>query len=220
MFAAVAVVFFTIVGGVAAWELAPAYLAYWKYQPREGDLLFQSLPHSRLVNAIEGATASPYSHCGMVARVNGKWVVYEAFRKVETTPLRQFIFRGRNDAFAVYRLEPDCQQYVPATIRQVELFLGRPYDVRYRMDDEKIYCSELIYKAYDLATGGQKLGQLVRLGDLDWRPHKSTIEFYEQGPVPLNRQMITPRDLAEADQLQLVYSHNVAVPLTERAPAR
>lgn len=53
---------------VFAWVYGAAYVAFWSYQPLEGDVLFQSLPHSRLVNAIEGVTASPYSHCGMVAR--------------------------------------------------------------------------------------------------------------------------------------------------------
>jgi len=42
-----------------------------RYRPVEGDLLFQSLPHCPLVDAIENATQSSYSHCGMVVRTDG-----------------------------------------------------------------------------------------------------------------------------------------------------
>ena len=46
------------------------------------------------VNAIEGVTQSPYSHCGIVALRHRKWIVYEAYRGVEETSLREFVFRG------------------------------------------------------------------------------------------------------------------------------
>ncbi len=39
------------------------------YRPQQGDIVFQSLPNPwgmDLVDAIEGSTASPYSHCAMV----------------------------------------------------------------------------------------------------------------------------------------------------------
>lgn len=109
-----------------AWGLGPAYIAYWKYSPREGDIVFQSLPHSRLVDAIEGVTESPYSHCAIVAKQNGKWVVFEAFHNVEVTPLRTFIFRGRNLGFAVYRLKSEYQKHAANTIENVKTYLGRP----------------------------------------------------------------------------------------------
>lgn len=188
---------------VLGWAFGPAYVAYWRYAPQEGDILFQSLPHSRLVNAIEGVSQSPYSHCGIVAKENGAWVVVEAYRKVEVTPLREFVFRGRDQRFTAYRLKDANQKHIPETLANAKKFLGRPYDVRYRMDDEAIYCSELIYKAYREASG-EELGKLVRLGDLPWKPFESTIQHFEQGPVPLEREMITPRGMAEAEQLELV----------------
>jgi len=210
VFASVLAVSALLTSAVFAGIYGPACVAYWTYSPREGDILFQSLPRSRLVNAIEGASASPYSHCGIVAREHGKWVVWEAYRRVEATPLREFIFRGRNQGFAVYRFKNIHQKHIPATIAQVKTYLGRPYDARYRMDDDCIYCSELIYKAY-LDASGQQLGTLVRLGDLNWRPFADTIKHYENGPVPLDLEMITPRDMAWAEQLELVFAHRIAV---------
>ena len=48
------------------------------YAPREGDAVFQSLAGSPLKELIEGATESKFSHCGMVVRRDGRWVVIEA----------------------------------------------------------------------------------------------------------------------------------------------
>lgn len=182
------------------------YVAYSRYQPQEGDILFQSLPRSPLVNAIEGATKSPFSHCGIVVNENGSWIVYEAYSKVESTPLSNWVFRSRSHRWAVYRLDEQHQQFVPAIVQHVRGFVGRPYDSRYEMDDEKIYCSELIYKAFLRATG-RPLGGTVQLGELNWQPFTEIIQRYEGGPVPLEREMITPKHLASADQLMLIMSH-------------
>ena len=193
-----------------AWMHGPAYVAYFKYSPREGDILFQSLPRSRLVDAIEGVSESPFSHCGIATKQDGQWVVYEALGNVGATPLKEFIFRGRDRGFAVYRFESDHQEFIPATLEHAKTYFGRPYDTRYRMDDERIYCTELIYKAYR-ESSGQELGELVRLGDLNWRPFEDTIEHFESGPVPLDREMITPKGMAEAHQLELAFAHRIAV---------
>jgi hypothetical protein len=181
---------------------ARPYVAHWTYRPREGDVVFQSLPASPLSTAIEGATNSPYSHCGLVARREGRWVVLEAYRGVEETPLGEWLARGQGGAFAVYRLRPPHGRHVAATIAHARGMLGRPYDPRYRWDDETIYCSELVFKAYQQASG-RPLGRLVTLGDLRWQPFRSFIERVEGGAVPIEREMITPRDLAAARELEL-----------------
>lgn len=192
--------------GLYGWVYGASVSAYLSYSPHEGDILFQSLPKSPLVIAIEGVTESRYSHCGIVSRLHGRWVVYEAFHGVEATPLREFLFRGRGHGFAAYRLTSDKQDLVPQMIDYVRTCLGKPYDVRYRMDDDHIYCSELIYKAYKHASNGEELGTLVRLGDLPWRPFEETIRHFERGPVPLDREMITPWNLSRAPQLHCVRS--------------
>lgn len=184
-------------------KAVPPLLAWRDYQPQEGDVLFQSLPRMELVNAIEGATGSLWSHCGIVAREDGRWVVYEAIGEVRKTPLNEFYRRGREGRFAAYRLKEGHRSHIPATLAKARDYMGRPYDSRYRMDDEAIYCSELVYKAYLDATG-EKLGTLVKLGSLKWRPYRQIIERLERGPVPVEREMITPRDLAKAEQFERV----------------
>lgn len=175
-----------------------------RYRPQDGDIVFQSLHRSKLVNAIEGATHSPFSHCGVIGREDGRWYVYEAFNGVSRTPLNTWLARGRNGGFAVYRLEPGKHAHIPAMLAAAKRHLGKRYDTRYQLGDEALYCSELVYLAYQDATG-EPLGQLVRLKDLDWQPYRELIEQIEQGPVPLEREIITPRHLAAAPQLEPVY---------------
>jgi hypothetical protein len=175
------------------------------YSPREGDFVFQSLPKGDLVEAIEGASQSPYSHVGMVIRKNDQWFVREAIGDVHDTPLHEWGARGRmNHAFDAFRLKTELQKFVPEFIKDSEVFLGRPYDYKYDMGDQAIYCSELLYKSM-LAASGVRLGKLQKLSELKWQRYKATIEKYEGGPVPLNREMITPKALSEATQLEQVF---------------
>lgn len=210
-----------IVGGLFAsglWygaTIAATYTAIAKYTPQDGDVIFQPLPHGPVVWAIEGVTKSPYSHCGIVGQKNGRRVVYEAIGSVRITPLKEFLRRGRGGGFVVYRLRDEHRHHIPETLRCCEKYLGRPYDIRYRLDDEKIYCSELVYKAFRDATDGQQLGDLVKFGDMNWGPYEALIRRIEGGPVPVDREMITPRDLARARQLEPVFSHNIAVEATK-----
>lgn len=200
-----------LIGGIPALLLLPFVImllrpvwARSNYEPQNGDIVFQSLPRSPLVNAIEGATSSRYSHCGIVAREDGEWFVYEAFDGVGRKPLSVWLARGRGGGFAVCRLRDKFQTHVPATLKAVKQQLGKKYDVRYRLGGDEIYCSELIYLAYEQATG-DSLGETVRLHELNWKPYRELIERIEGGPPPLDREIITPRDLANAQQLQVVY---------------
>lgn len=175
------------------------------YAPHEGDFVFQSLPHGDLVDAIEGASHSKYSHVGLVIRKNNEWYVREAIGPVIDTPFNDWINRGRaKHGFDAYRLRQPLEALVPDLIKASEVFLGRPYDFRYRMDDDAIYCSELLYKSM-LSASGLRLGKLQRLGELDWRPYRATIEKYEGGKVPEDRLMITPKSLSQAAALYVVH---------------
>jgi hypothetical protein len=148
------------------------YYYYYRYQPKEGDIVFQSLPHNDLVDAIEGITHSPYSHCGVVLKdENGVWVVIEAIGAVRETPLLPWIKRGRGGDFTVYRLDPKYDKRIPA---------------------------------FEQATG-EKMGELEKLRDLDWKPFSAFIMTEQRGALPLDRLMITPASLAQARQLREVY---------------
>ncbi len=176
-------------------------LRYLVYCPQEGDLVFQSLPHGELVDAIEGVTESEYSHCGVVVRGRIGWLVTESLGDVHDTPLWQWVSRGRGTGrFAVYRLRPEHRKHIPEFLNQLRHLHGSPYDIEYSEDDHKLYCSELVWKAYKRATG-DALGQWVPLRELNWQGYAGTISTLGQGCLPLDRLLITPKNVSAAEQL-------------------
>jgi hypothetical protein len=175
-----------------------------EYEPQVGDVVFQSLPHNPLIDAIEGSTGSPFSHCGILRRSGTDWLVIEAIGPVKETPLASWIAQSRDRRYSVFRLRQPFRSSIPEMIRAAENYEGLPYDIHYDLDDSAIYCSELIYKAFRKATG-KELGQLQTLGELHWKPHETVIREIEDGKLPLERKMITPRGLSEAPQLEKVF---------------
>lgn len=178
------------------------------YEPRQGDVVFQSSPNPwgmGLVDMIEGATQSPYSHCGMVIWQDSQWQVIEAIGPVQIISLETWQARGRGKKIWAYRLNESAQKHIPATITAMKRDLGKPYDPRYRLDDQAIYCSELIYRGWKAATG-KGLGKTVPLQELKWQPYRKLIVALEgSDDIPLTREIITPRDLALAPELSLVW---------------
>ena len=87
---------------------------------------------------------------------------------------------------------------------EAKTHLGKPYDILYQFDDEKIYCSELIFKAFQKVTG-EDLGKIQKLGDLKWEKYNPVIISIDPS-LPLDRPMITPRALTEAPQLTKVFT--------------
>lgn len=203
-----ALVLLLALGGLFLWDRTRMYptptLTSVGYAPQVGDVVFQSLPHGPLSDLIEAVTASELSHCGIVALDRGRWVVVEAVGPVKETPLERWIHRGRGERVWAYRLSQSTKAEIDAFIDAARSTLGRPYDVRYRWDDERIYCSELVEKSYERVFG-KTLGERVRLGDLDWQGHVEAIRRYEGGEPPLDRRLITPRDLARAPALHRVF---------------
>ena len=186
----------------------PLLYRYFLYSPREGDIVFQSLPHSDLVDAIEGTTHSPYSHCGVVLRdEENRWVVIESVTNVHETPLLLWLLRGRGGNFAAYRLDPrfapDISKFKAALLAD----LGQPYDFSYDMKKSgAFYCSDLVYLAFQKATG-EGLGAPESLRELDWQPYRAFITSDAEGKLPLDRVMITPVRLSRAPQLHKVYGY-------------
>ena len=180
------------------------------YEPQEGDLVFQALPLDLdLVVAIEGVTKSHYSHVGVLHKRNGEWTVIEASSPgVIYTPFEKWKTHGRNKRWAAFRLKAEHHKKIPQFLLNLHLHTGKEYDFKYELSENKLYCSELVYHAWRKTTG-QKMGKLTKIGELNWKPHQKTIEKYNGGPMPLDRQMISPIELSKASQLQRVYNHGL-----------
>ncbi len=136
-----------------------------KFALKEGDIIFQTLNSSQSW-FISKATDSPATHIGILKKSQEHWVVVEAVGPVKETPLEDWLLQGENGfAFkrSLKKTLSDAQK--DALFATLETYYGKPYDFLFMMDDEKIYCSELIYKAYKAM--GIELGKVEKLKELN-----------------------------------------------------
>ena len=116
-----------------------------------GDIIFhQSVSFQS--KALEIATRSPYTHCGIVFFKDEKSYVFEAVRTVSWTPLNDWIKRGIEGRYVLMRLKEPLDEKAALVLRDAaSRFAGKGYDLFFNWSDETIYCSELIRKVYDRA---------------------------------------------------------------------
>lgn len=175
---------------------------------READLIFQS-SLSEQSKAIQLATNSPYSHCGIIFKEGEDYVVLEAVQPVQKTPLSEWIARGENNQYVIRRLKNADQILTTAVLNRMkkegEKLEGRDYDVRFEWTDDKIYCSELIYKIYERAAG-IKLGKLQKLKDFDFTNAAVRAELKERygRHIPLNETVISPAAVFDSELLETI----------------
>ncbi|SEN55247.1 Permuted papain-like amidase enzyme, YaeF/YiiX, C92 family [bacterium A37T11] len=175
---------------------------------KEGDIIFQQSTSSQSL-AIQAATHSPYSHCGLITKRRGVLVVYEAVQPVKYTPLLDWIARGKGKHYVVRRLKQAERILTPSVLQKLRLessrLYGRDYDLVFGWSDRRIYCSELIWKIYQRATG-LELGKLQSLKTLDLSAapvRKKLIERYGNH-IPLDEPIITPAAIFGSPLLQTV----------------
>lgn len=114
---------------------------------QEGDVIFHMSTSSQSP-LIAIATTSPLTHCGVVVMKGNEAYVLEASSTLKTTPLRTFIKRGRCGAYWIKRPKSGIKK----SIRYHHL-LGRSYDLAFSFDNNKYYCSELVYDIYKYQLG-------------------------------------------------------------------
>lgn len=108
---------------------------------REGDVIFQT-SQSQQSPLIQIGTRSMITHCGIVVMKSGKPYVLETQRTLVLTPLDKFIARGKDGRYWLKRPERDNIKI------RYKSYLGKPYDLAFKFDNGKFYCSELIYDIY------------------------------------------------------------------------
>lgn len=170
----------------------------------DGDIIFQT-SRSAQSEAIQQATRSRYSHMGLIFLRDGHPFVLEAVSTVRDTPLSEWIARGKDQHFVVYRLNKSraLSPEDSARLRKVgESLIGKPYDLTFEWSDERIYCSELVWKVYNKALG-LKLGALARLKDFNLDApavRKKMKERYGNHP-PYDEIVISPEAILSSPLL-------------------
>ena len=141
---------------------------------------------------------------GVIFKRGGNPYVFEASAKVKYTPLREWIARGRNGDYVLKRLSAGLTgQQVERLRLAARYFEGRPYDFTFEWTDQRIYCSELVWKLYDRALGIH-IGELQHLRDFDLSGAAVRAKMLERykGDVPLDELVISPAAMFESKALQ------------------
>ncbi len=177
----------------------------------DGDLVFQSMGTSPQGKAIELATHSPYSHMGMIFFRGGRAYVLEAVGPVRYTPLDAWIRQGDGERYVVRRLRGARDVLTPDAVRRLrqaaERFLGKPYDHYFGWSDTRIYCSELVWKAYRDALGIEIGAPLpLREFDLGHPLVKAKLQERYGDHVPLDEPVISPGQMFRSPLLVTVAS--------------
>jgi hypothetical protein len=171
---------------------------------KDGDIIFQSSP-SQQSAAIEEATKSPYSHCGIIFYENGVPYVYEAVQPVGKRLLIDWIESGVNKMYVVKRFKDST------VLGATEILLlknyavsqfGKNYDVVFNWSDKEMYCSELVYKSYWNACH-IKLATTLPLRDfnIDGPIVRKVMNQRYGNEIPYDEPMISPEQLFNSPQL-------------------
>lgn len=175
---------------------------------QDGDIIFHTSTSSQS-KAIQYATNSKYSHCGIIFYKGKVAYVLEAVQPVKFTPLNKWIARGKEKKYVVKRLfnaEKILTKEVISKMKNIgEKMLGKDYDLTFEWSDDKIYCSELIWKIYKNSTGIE-IGKLQKLKEFNLNDPsvKSKMKERYGTKIPMDEIVISPAAIFESKLLKSV----------------
>ena len=164
---------------------------------REGDVIFQT-SQSQQSPLIQIATRSKISHCGIIVMKNGKPYVLETLKTLVVTPLDKFIARGEDGKYWLKRSKKENIKIKYGN------YLGKPYDLAFKFDNDKFYCSELIYDIYKNQLGielcePKKVSDYLILGT-DKLPQIE--KAMKKRGITKEQYAVAPVDIFESDYLE------------------
>lgn len=175
-----------------------------------GDILLQDSRSSQ-GPAIKAATGSDITHCGIhFTDERGQPWVLEAVQPVKRTPLREFILRDPGGKFTALRHRdyPDGlpEEKLVGMGQWLRDQMGKNYDGKFLWDDLRLYCSELVYKAYEAI--GIQVCERIQVRDLNLK-HRAVQEliqrrFGSMDRVPLEEPIVPPSALERSPYLIVI----------------
>ena len=178
---------------------------------REGDIIFQ-ITVSPQSEALQFATGSKYTHCGILLEHDGRMHVFEAIRTVSWTPLEKWIARGVDGHYVLMRIKDPARRPDAATLaamKKVGLPMAdKPYDLLFQWSDDKIYCSELVWKIYERGAGiVLSEPHTFREYHLDNPLVRAIIKERYGHSINLDERAVAPSDLMESGLLEKIHSN-------------
>jgi hypothetical protein len=179
----------------------------WAQNFKDGDIIFQS-SLSQQGKAVEEATNSPFSHCGLIFYENGNPFVYEAVQPVGKRKLYDWIESGVSQKYVVMRLM-DSSSLTKDNLEKMKLFakkqFGRNNDVYFGWSDKEWYCSELVWKTYNNVLSIELAKpKALREFNIDSPIVRKTILKRYGNNIPYDEKMISPGQIFDSKFLYQV----------------
>ena len=175
---------------------------------KNGDIIFQTSKSSQS-KMIQLITESKLTHCGIIFFRNGKPYVFEAVQPVKKTPLQEWINRGVGKKYIVSRVkDPLTKSELNTMFNYSVSLLGKDYDSQFQWSDEKMYCSELVYKV--MVAGDRFVGYGKKFSDYNLNNDivkKAIKKRYNGNSINLNEMVITPVDIYKNSNVKTIYNN-------------
>ena len=174
---------------------------------KTGDIIFQN-SHSSQSEAIKLATHSKFSHVGVIVIKNKQPFVLEAVEPVSLTPLKKWIARGDQSYYEIKRPKQNLPS-TPAVQKKLDslqnIYLSKHYDIPFQWTDDKLYCSELVWKLYQKVYGIE-LCATRQLKDFDLSNPLVQMALQQRygKDIPMNEQVVSPEDLYQSTVLESI----------------
>jgi hypothetical protein len=169
---------------------------------QDGDLIFQHSASAQST-AVQQATNSYYSHCGIIFYLEEKAYVFEAIEPVGVRLLETWVESGEDQKYAVYRLKnqplTDVQLHSMKTYLKAQL--DKHYDIDFNWSDKEMYCSELVFKTYKCIGVELCKPKALRDFNLESPQVRKIMQQHYGTAIPYDEPMVSPGQIAESKLL-------------------
>jgi hypothetical protein len=158
---------------------------------RGGDLLFQDLDCGPLCDAIEAVTEG--------AEAIGS----------EVTIISLADFKLRSNKIWAARLKPKFQHLIPRAAKFAQAQIGKPYDEVFLLNNDRYYCSELIYESFKVANFGKAVFELSPMTFKEPNTGQffpAWVDYYKplKCPIPEGKPGLNPGSISRSPVLELL----------------
>jgi len=198
--------------------------SYAVFKLKNGDIIFQDLDGSPLVEAIEKVTVGfrncKFAHIGIIyIDKAGKTMVIESIPEagVCLSQLDSFLKRSSDSSgrpkCAVGRLKKNYSQYISSAISRALSMIGMKYDRAFLINNDSIYCAELIWRCYLYEDDSHifKLAPMTFKDPDTGSFFKPWLEYYKTLalPIPEGKPGINPGLISTSDVLDIYFPYGL-----------
>ena len=180
---------------------------------KNGDLIFVGAQTEELSGAINRVTKlsdeTNFDHVGLIEKTADSIFVLHAapMGGSQREEIHHFYTSQteKNNKIVIYRLKNEYQSTIPHAIEKAKTMLGKPYNWLYILNDDELYCSDFIERAFR----DDKVFELIPMNFKNKETGKIDdfwVDFYRKKgkEVPQDEPGTNPNQLATSEKLKKI----------------